>query len=397
MKKRILMGALLTVLGMGMLGKPMKVNAEEAAGIAVDAAHFPDANFREYVSTVIDLNHNGSLSVEERNKVTEIDVGYYSGKMGVYDNFRGICSLKGIQYFPELKYLYCANNYLTELDVTKNTKLVCLQCESNNIRTLNVTKNTQLKTLYMSFNRIAGINLTKNTKLEYFGANQNYISTLDLSKNKELKYLNVGENCLAKLNLSNLSKLEELRCESNYLSSIDIRLCPKLNSIYMQGNNVLVLDARVQGSKLKTVKIDKSLTAVVKSAKNLGWYNISGNKYYVEAYGDGKLNVRLATGWRKIGTASYYFAGNGVMQTGWVRTGGKYYYMNKAGKMLTGRQTVDKAVFYFDAKGAMVTGWKKISGKWYYLNLDGTMAINTKKTINGKTYNFNKTGVCTNR
>lgn len=44
------------------------------------------------------------------------------------------------------------------------------------------------------------------------------------------------------------------------------------------------------------------------------------------------------------------------MQTGWLKTGGKWYYLNSS--------------------GAMTTGWQKVSGKYckyYYMNASGVM------------------------
>lgn len=42
---------------------------------------------------------------------------------------------------------------------------------------------------------------------------------------------------------------------------------------------------------------------------------------------------------------------NGIMQTGWVYTGGDWYYM--------------------ESSGAMATGWKEINGQWELFNERG--------------------------
>lgn len=41
--------------------------AAETGGIPIDPAHFPDANFLKYVEKIIDTDHSGTLSQEERN------------------------------------------------------------------------------------------------------------------------------------------------------------------------------------------------------------------------------------------------------------------------------------------------------------------------------------------
>ena len=47
----------------------------------------------------------------------------------VYD--MEIADLTGIEYFTELKYLDCAGNHLTSLDLSRNTKLAELDAENN--------------------------------------------------------------------------------------------------------------------------------------------------------------------------------------------------------------------------------------------------------------------------
>ena len=85
---------------------------------------FPDETFQNYVKQ-FDENNNGTLSPEERYKVTKIDV-----------HEKGITSLKGIEFFPNLKKLYCADNNLTSLDVSQNTALEHLDCDNNQLTSL---------------------------------------------------------------------------------------------------------------------------------------------------------------------------------------------------------------------------------------------------------------------
>ena len=90
--------------------------------VPINEKYFPDEIFREYVSE-FDTNGDNWLSQNERDKVTEIDV-----------SSKEIGSLKGIEKFKNLETLDCHNIYclntvdghydwLTELDVSQNTKL----------------------------------------------------------------------------------------------------------------------------------------------------------------------------------------------------------------------------------------------------------------------------------
>ncbi len=182
-----------------------------------------------------------------------------------------------------------------------------------------------------------------------------------------------------------------------------------------------------------------------------GWQKISGSWYYFDV--DGKMlkdwqqiegvwyyfggNGVMRTGWQQIGTAWYYFTGSGVMQTSWQQIGGVWYYFTGSGVMLTGWQKIGEVWYYFESSGAMVTGWKEINGVYYFFKSNGSMAANEycggywldasgawtykykaswKKDakgwwygddsgwyakngawkIDGKEYNFNASGYCTN-
>lgn len=395
MNRKNLIRLIPMVFGILSLATTMDVRAAEG-DVAIDQDHFPDTAFQTYVSEYFDRNHDNILSASEAKNVTMIDVGYYDGEKEVYTGAIGVKDLTGLEYFPKLQYLYCADNQITELNLTGNPELILVQCDKNRLTSLDVSENPKLKYLYAGWNRLSGLNITNNPYLEYLSCYQCYLRKLDVSKNNRLKYLNCAENQISNLNISNLPELETLYCESNRLKELNIKYCPDLTALRAQGNQILVLDARRQGEGITDLKVDKNLTAVIRSQKNLGWYHIGDADYYVEACGDGMLDVRLATGWRKIKGNYYYFLGNGRLWSGWRRIGGKYYYMNEQGVMQTGWKRIGSKWFCFGANGTMQIGWKKSGGKWYYLNSDGTMAVDTTKTLKGIVYRFNKDGVCIN-
>jgi Leucine-rich repeat (LRR) protein len=91
--------------------------------IAINETNFPDKDFREFLldkEANIDRNQDGKLSTGEIALVQDIDV---------YD--MEIADLTGIEYFTELKYLDCAGNHLTSLDLSRNTKLAELDADNN--------------------------------------------------------------------------------------------------------------------------------------------------------------------------------------------------------------------------------------------------------------------------
>ena len=89
--------------------------------LLVNETNFPDQQFRDWVVNNADTNGNGYLSQSEL-RVISISV-----------NSKNIASLQGIEYFTSLRALYCENNKLTTLDLSKNTDLSTLYCYNNKI------------------------------------------------------------------------------------------------------------------------------------------------------------------------------------------------------------------------------------------------------------------------
>ena len=174
--------------------------------IAIDATNFPDENFRSWVSSNCDPNKDGYLTPTELKSIKSMDV---SGK--------SIKKLNGIEYFTALTELWCVNNELTTLDVSKNTALTTLWCERNNLGTLDVQKNTALTTLRFGNNELTTIDLSKNTALTWLDCFENALATLDISKNTLLTALYCYSNKLKSLVVSKNSALKHLLCFDNQL------------------------------------------------------------------------------------------------------------------------------------------------------------------------------------
>ena len=93
-------------------------------GVAIDKEHFPDNQFRKIVEMVsYDKNRNGFLTENEIEKVTSLKVLYSE-----------ISDLTGVEYFTEITELNCCDNFLTKLDLSKNTKLNKVNCWGNMIK-----------------------------------------------------------------------------------------------------------------------------------------------------------------------------------------------------------------------------------------------------------------------
>lgn len=200
--------------------------AAETGGIHIDPAHFPDANFLKYVEKIIDTDHSGTLSQEERNATVIYVLG-----MGIKD-------LTGIEFFPELENLDCSENQLTQLDVSKNPKLERLVCYENKLTSLDVSGNTSLTELHCYTNQLTSLNLGENANLDILNCVVNRLTSLDLSGNANLTRLACSSNLLTSLDVSNNPNLILLDCERNLLTSLNVSKNTELDTLDCSGNKL---------------------------------------------------------------------------------------------------------------------------------------------------------------
>ncbi len=201
----------------------------KADGVAINSISFPDPIFRNYVLENCDNNRDKILSVEEIEDVTVIWV-----------NNQGIVDLTGIEYFTALEGLYCPENQLTKLDLSKNPLVTLLDCHGNRLTTLDVSKNTEMNFLECSDNQLATLDVARNTALTHLSCYNNKIISLDVSKNTALNYLVCSGNRMITLDVSKNTKLNLLYCGENQLTAIN--LPQSLSQLACSGNLLSTLD-----------------------------------------------------------------------------------------------------------------------------------------------------------
>ena len=129
-----------------------------------------DDAFASYCRSEFDTDKDGKVSMKEASVVEVIDI-----------KEKGISSLKGLNYFINLKTLDCSQNDLSTLDISGNSSLSRLYCSENKLKSLNLSKNTRLVYLTASDNEIASLDLSNNRKLSLLSCSGNRLSSLDIS------------------------------------------------------------------------------------------------------------------------------------------------------------------------------------------------------------------------
>lgn len=261
--------------------------------LPIDAAHFPDSDFRSYVQT-LDADGDGYFSRAELDDVTQMDISQ-----------RSIWKLDGIRYFTKLESLDCSQNSLRELDLTGLTQLKSLDCSQNNLSKLTLPAAKGLEELYSSYNstlqefqvsdfpalrilncaqcRIKELDLTGSPELETLNCTMNQLTVLNITGCTKLVSLNCSMNQLTALDLTGFSAINTLNCASNKLTQLDVSKCAELVSLNCSSNQLTVLP--VSGlEKLETLLcIGNQLTSLqVSDQVTLKKLSATWNRYTVQ-------------------------------------------------------------------------------------------------------------------
>ena len=373
--------------------------------VPIDAAHFPDSVFRGIVSSDYDLNGDGILTGSETKNVTYMDVSR-----------KGLTSLKGIEYFPMLEYLYADRNQLTSLDLSANKALKTLQCDYNQLTSLDLSSNSKLTYVSCAINRLTSLNVGSCYLLEHLNFSQNSVDHFYFG-GANLQTLQCDYNNLYMITLRNAPQLHYFECEVNPLPLIFLGNTPLIADVYQHGlrsesgtgDSGYYTYYHKDNDPNSSFYIDKSVR--VYPTRFQGWEKV-GRYWYYFHYDAGPIVGQFITiedvpyyfdvygimannGWKYIDNKWHYINVSGVIATGWKQIDGKWYYFEDVfGDMVASRfLTLNGKTYYMTAPGAMATGWKKIDGTWYYFDpTSGVMAKNAWKEIDGKWYWFDSAG-----
>ena len=203
----------------------------------------------------------------------------------------------------------------------------------------------------------------------------------------------------------------DVSCDPEYVAYENLTWTssnPDVLDISWSSADYCYVSLKKEGTAVLTVTAESGLSAsytVTVGATQTGWIK-SGNKwYYMKEDG-------VVTGLQEIGGKYYYFDAKGAMQTGWHTASGVRRYFGTGGAAVTGWHGENGKWYYLrdgvaqkgwlktggswyfldKSTGVMQTGWVKDGNYWYYMNKSGVMLTGTQ-TIDGKTYTFNASGV----
>ena len=340
--------------------------AAQAEGVTIDETNFPDAAFREYVERVCDSDGNKVLSAEEIGKVESMML------VAGWTTVSKITSLKGIEYFTALTELYCSNNALTELDVSKNTALTDLNCANNALTALDVTQNTALTRLNCYNNALTALDVTQNTALTTLSCHSNKLTELNVTQNTALTSLICQNNALTELNVSKNTALTNLDCSINKLTALDVSQNTALTTLACHHTALTELDVTKNTALTNLYCYNNALTAL----------DVSKNTALTRLYCDS--NALTALDVTKNTALTYLDCSNNVLTALDVTKNTKLTYLDCSGQQAAETRVLQQA----DGSGradlsGLVPGWSRAQGVQVQggtLEADGSTVVWDGKT-----------------
>lgn len=143
--------------------------------------------------------------------------------------------------------IYCYNNLLSELDLSKCANVNTLSCSGNKLQRLDLSNCKSLTILYCDNNLLEEIHFPENGKLSSIVAYKNRLKSIDLKLSIFLTSLWISENELEALDCSSCVSLDHLDCDKNKLQSLNLTNCPMLKSIDCADNLLTTIDVSETG------------------------------------------------------------------------------------------------------------------------------------------------------
>jgi M6 family metalloprotease-like protein len=170
-----------------------------------------DNNFLQAVRNLTGKADNDSIYRSDVRNITELDISN-----------KNIRSLKGIEYFTNLKEFFGYFNYFTILDFSNNKNLEVLDCSYNPLLTeLDLSENRKLRELYCEYSSLTSLKPLNSNDLITIVCYENELQEIDVSNNINLEELYCWKNNLTSIDVTNNVNLTYLDCSYNKMSSIN--------------------------------------------------------------------------------------------------------------------------------------------------------------------------------
>lgn len=184
--------------------------------------------------------------------------------------------------------IYCSDNLLSELDLSKCANVKSLSCSGNKLQRLDLSNCKSMTSLHCDNNLLKEIRLPENGKLSHITAYKNRLKNIDLKQPIFLTSLWISENELEVLDCSGCVSLDYLNCYKNKLQSLNLTNCPMLTYIDCADNLLTTLDVSETGlnkssysSPLDCAPMPTLETVYLKESWTINRINYNRDQWYI--------------------------------------------------------------------------------------------------------------------
>lgn len=221
---------------------------EDTTKIDINAANFPDANFRKVLTAY------SSEKVKNVPVLTEADIAKITdlgnGKPGdAYKdevaNLAKVVNFKGIEKLTALKSLTLTNTQknFKALDLSQNAALTSVDVSGcTNLADLKLPETAAIETLLLQKTAITAVDVSKYTGLKVLNVSDTKLTALDVKANTELETLALANVKVKELDVKANIALKTLDAANCGLTKIDVSANTLLEDLDVSGNSLITLD-----------------------------------------------------------------------------------------------------------------------------------------------------------
>lgn len=252
---------------------------EDTTKIAINAANFPDANFRKVLTAYSSEKVKGVAVLTEADIAKITDLGNKKADEKFKDeaaNLAKVVNFKGIEKLTALKTLTLTNTQrnFKALDLSENAALTFVDVSGcTNLADLKLPETAAIEMLLLQKTAITAVDVSKYTGLKVLNVSDTKLTALDVKANTELETLALANVKVAELDVKANTNLRTLDAANCGLTKIDVSSNTLLEDLDVSGNSLITLDltglTALRADKFKADNNKRNIGTVVDNTYDL--------------------------------------------------------------------------------------------------------------------------------
>ena len=215
--------------------------------LAINAANFPDTNFRKVLTAYSSekVKNVPVLTEADIAKITDLGNEKTDGSKVEAENLAKVVNFKGIEKLTALKSLTLTNTQrnFKALDLSENAALTFVDVSGcTNLADLKLPETAAIEMLLLQKTAITAVDVSKYTGLKVLNVSDTKLTALDVKANTELETIALANVKVAELDVKANTKLKTLDAANCGLTKIDVSANTLLEDLDVSGNSLITLD-----------------------------------------------------------------------------------------------------------------------------------------------------------